>query len=336
MNSSPLSQAVRDVWLSLGEPLPGLVVAVSGGGDSVALLRALAAARPGPSVALVAAHLNHQLRGQASDADEAFVAALAASLPAVRLVTGRLDVARLAAERHDNLEAVARRERYRWLAGVARAAGLAFVATGHTASDQAETVLFRLLRGSGIDGLRGISARHELEPGVEVVRPLLSVTRDDVAAYLKALGQDARHDASNDDLRFSRNRIRHELLPLLRRDYNPRVVEVLSRLAAQAEEVSQEEDAAAAKLLSRAERPRAGELVVLDAATLAMAPGRVVRAALRRVWRREGWPMGEMGYGQWRRLEGLARAETGAQDLPGGVRARRHGRVLVLEVTFAG
>jgi tRNA(Ile)-lysidine synthase len=151
-----------------------------------------------------------------------------------------------------------------------------------------------------------------------------------VLAYLEALGQAARHDASNDDPRFARNRIRHELLPLLARDYNPRVVEVLSRLAAQAAEVSDDEEAAARELLGRAERERAGDLIILDAAALSGAAGRVVRAALRLVWRREGWPMGEMGFAQWRRLEELARSEAGAHDLPGGVRARRQGRVLQL------
>src|SRR5439155_23299885 len=141
-------------------------------------------------------------------------------------------------------------------------------------------------------GLRGTSARRELEPGVEVVRPLLGVTRADVTAYLKSIGQDARHDASNDDRRLARNRIRHELLPLLARDYNPRVAEVLARLASQAAELSDAEDAAAAALLGQAERPRAGPLVILDAAALAAAPGRVARAAFRLVWRREGRPRG--------------------------------------------
>jgi tRNA(Ile)-lysidine synthase len=324
-----LLDAVRDAWLSLGVPPPGLVVAVSGGPDSVALARALAEVRPA-SVPLVVAHLNHQLRGQHSDLDEKFVADFAAALPGVRFVSDRLDVARLAADQRDNLEAVARRERYRWLAGVARAHGLAFVATGHTANDQAETVLFRLLRGSGVEGLRGISPRRKLEPDVEVVRPLLSVTRDDVLAYLRSVGQDARHDATNDDRQLTRNRIRHELLPLLMRDYNPRVVEVLSRLAAQAAESAAQEEPAASALLAQAERPRAGALVVLDAETLCQAPGGVLRGALRLVWRREGWPMGEMGFKQWRRLEVLARSDAGAIDLPGGVRVRRQGHVLRL------
>jgi tRNA(Ile)-lysidine synthase len=309
----------------LGDPPPGLVVAVSGGPDSVAMARALMEVRPGDTP-LVLAHLNHQLRGGDSDADEAFVRAFAAGrLP---LVCHRLDIAALA--RGDNLEAVARRERYRWLAEVARSRGLRFVATGHNANDQAETLLHRLLRGAGLDGLRGVAARRGLEDGVEVVRPLLGVTRDEIVEYLAASGQEARHDASNDDVRFTRNRIRHELLPLLARDYNPRVVEVLGRLARQADEAAIEEEALARELLRRAELPRAGGTVVLDAEALRAASRREARAVLRQVWRREGWPMDRMTFADYDRVAALAEAGQGAHDLPGGVQARRAGRVLRL------
>jgi tRNA(Ile)-lysidine synthase len=334
MSSIPLLDHVRLAWQSLADPLPGLVVAVSGGPDSIALVRALLEVRPDPAVPLVLAHLNHLLRGAASDADEAFVVDLhatrAAVNPNLHLQTQRRDVARLAREQGDNLEAVARRERYRFLAEVARAHSLHHVATGHTASDQAETVLHRLLRGSGLDGLRGIAWRRRLEPGLEVVRPLLHVGRDEVLAYLDALGQSARHDDSNDDVRLTRNRIRHELLPLLARDYNPRIVEVLGRLAEQAEEVFRQEEEAAEALLQQAELPRAGTLVILDAEVLRRSLPRTVRGLLRLVWQREGWPMGAMGFVQWQRLAALAEAQTGAHDFPGGLRARRQGRVLQL------
>ena len=318
-----------------GLPPAGLVVAVSGGPDSVALARALAELR-GPGSQLVLAHLNHQLRGAESDADEAFVVQMHAELAADRelsVVTHRLDVAAMARAERGNLEAVARRERYRWLADVALRRGLAHVATGHTASDQAETVLHRLLRGTGLDGLRGIASEREFAPGVTLLRPLLAVTRDEVLAYLAGLGQAARHDASNDDPRLMRNRIRHELLPLLARDYNPRVAEALCRLADQAAEVSEAEEALAAELLARAERPRAGAEVVLDAEILGRAAGRVVRGLLRQLWRREGWPRGEMGAADYRRVADLAADVGGAHDLPGGVRARRRGRVLLIGMT---
>jgi tRNA(Ile)-lysidine synthase len=204
------------------------------------------------------------------------------------------------------------------------------VATGHTADDQAETVLHRLLRGTGLQGLRGIAPRRELETGVEVVRPLLRATRADVLAYLAALGQTYRHDSSNDSLDRTRNRIRHELLPHLVQGYNPAVVALLGRLAEQADEAWREERDAAAELLRHAELPRAGALLIFDRAALAAAPRRLVRAMLRMAWEREGWPVGGMGYEDWQRLADLVQEETGAVDLPGRVRARCRGRVLQL------
>src|SRR5262249_34799970 len=149
----------------------------------------------------------------------------------------RLDIAQRAADAGANRESHARQERYAWLSGMAAILGLPCVATGHTADDQAETMLHRLLRGTGIQGLRGIAARRPLIAGVELIRPLLTVRRADVLAFLAELGQPFREDSSNCDVDLTRNRIRHELLPLLARDYNPGVVDVLARLAGQAEEV---------------------------------------------------------------------------------------------------
>jgi tRNA(Ile)-lysidine synthase len=202
------------------------------------------------------------------------------------------------------------------------------VATGHTADDQAETVVHRLLRGTGLRGLRGIARRRPLAPGVELVRPLLEVTQAEVLAYLEAEGQPFRSDRTNADLGFTRNRIRRDLLPRLAQEYNPAVVDVLCRLAAQAEEVFREEEADARALLAAAERPRAGALVVFDRSTLAGAPRRLVREAFRQVWERESWPLGEMGFDHWERLVAVAFGGAEAVDLPGGVRARGRGRVV--------
>lgn len=326
--SANLLAAVRRARALLGDP--GLVVAVSGGPDSVALLRALLALRPDPAIPLVLAHLNHQLRGPDSDADEAFVRDLHAQHPHTQLACHRLDVAALARDERANVEALARRERYRWLADVARAHALRHVLTGHTANDQAETMLHRLIRGTGIEGLRGIAFRREIAPGIEVVRPMLSVTRAEVLAYLADLNQPARHDASNDDPRYTRNRLRHDLLPLLVREWNPRMVEVLSRLAQQAEEVFHDEEAQARELLRRAERPRSTTMILLDVRELRPAPRRLVRTALRLVYRREGWAMDKMGFVDYERLADLVDADAGAHDLPGGVHAHRLDHVLQL------
>lgn len=303
----------------------GLVVAVSGGPDSVALLRALRDVHTsGP---LTAAHLNHQLRGAEADADEAFVRDLCAGL-SLDCRCGRLDVRRTADAEGGNLEGVARRLRYDWLARVAAEAGASCVTTGHTANDQAETVLHRLLRGTGLRGLRGIALRRPLSAGVSLVRPLLAVTRDEVMAYLDAIGQPYRQDSTNLDPALTRNRIRLQLLPRLAAEYNPQIVAILGRLAGQAEEVYGTEEEQARALLAAAELPRAGALVVLDGVRFGAAPRPQLREALRLLWEREGWPMGQMGFDAWERAAAAAMGETTAADLPGGVRIHRRGRVV--------
>jgi tRNA(Ile)-lysidine synthase len=316
---------MRRSLASCDPPANDLVVAVSGGPDSVALLRAVVEAAPGQ---VVAAHVNHGWRGAASDADEAFVRDLVERLhtshPRVSFKAHRAEPV----GPWDNREAHARRQRYGWLAKLAAESGVRWIATGHTTNDQAETVLFRLLRGTGLDGLRGIAPVRELANGVRVVRPLLSVTRQGVLDFLAALDQDYRTDASNADWHFTRNRIRHELLPLLALEYNPRVKEVLAALAGQAAEAHAALVGAAAELLERARKPPAGEIEVLDAKVLADAPAAVVRRAWRLLWTSKHWPMGEMGYREWTRLAELCRGGHRALDLPGGVRARLRENVI--------
>jgi len=297
----------------------GLVLAVSGGADSVALLRALADT---PSIV---AHLNHKLRGAASDADEAFVRGLAAThrLP---FVSVRIDVASQA----DNLEQTARDIRYRWLSEVAHTHGLRHVATAHNADDQAETVLHRLLRGTGLQGLRGIAARRTLEPGIEVIRPLLSVRRAEIVAYLAELGQPFQVDETNSDVRYTRNRLRHELLPLLERDYNPETATLLCRLADQADEAYREGRMAAEQLLALAERPRSARLLVFDVTVLRAATGYRVREMFRLLWEREGWPISAMNFERWKALEAVVNGDVAAVDLPGRYRVRQRGNVVLV------
>ncbi|MBL8795339.1 MAG: tRNA lysidine(34) synthetase TilS, partial [Planctomycetia bacterium] len=262
---SPLPAQVRRRLDELGAQTGGIVVAVSGGPDSVALLRALLAVAA-PESPLVIAHLNHRLRGDESDGDAEFVHQLHAALlplrPDLGLRCDTIDVAAIARERGDNLESTARQTRYDWLTEVAVAAGCRFVATGHTADDQAETILHRLLRGTGLTGLRGIAARRPLANGIELLRPLLGVGRAEVLAYLDELQQPYRQDSSNQCLDLTRNRIRHELLPLLVRDYNPAIAQLLNQLAAQAEEAAGIVADAAQALLASAELPRAGPLLI--------------------------------------------------------------------------
>src|SRR5262249_36961547 len=151
----------------------------------------------------------------------------------------------------------------------------------------------------------GGEEKGERAEAVEVVRPLLDVTRAEVLAFLEAQGQPARQDRSNDDIRFTRNRIRHELLPHLAEHYNPAVREVLARLARQAEEAHEELEGLASALLAEAERPRAGSLLVFERERLVSSSRFRVRLLFRRVWEREGWHLGEMSFEHWQRLEAV-------------------------------
>ncbi|MFO0849768.1 MAG: tRNA lysidine(34) synthetase TilS [Gemmataceae bacterium] len=173
-------------------------------------------------------------------------------------------------------------------------------------------------RREGGRGVRGFP------PPTRLIRPLLTVTRADVLAYLHALDQPYRTDATNADRTLTRNRIRHELVPLLK-SFNPQVVAALGQLAEQAEDEAAERDQTAVALLAAIELPRAGDLLVLDAAALLAAPQPRVRDALRRLWSREGWPAGGMTFAHWSRLAALTPG-----DYPGGVRLTRAGRVVQL------
>jgi len=335
-NATQLVHRVRRRLRSLEDAARGVVAGVSGGPDSVALLHVLLAARhPTAPFTVTIAHLNHRLRGAESNADEVFTSdlyqqLLAAGVPALQLRTDRIDMAAQARADGANLEATARRVRYRWLTEICRDVGARWAVVGHTADDQAETVLHRLLRGAGLQGLRGIAAVRELAPGIGLVRPLLQTSRAEVLAYLHALNQPFRVDSSNADLAFMRNRIRCELLPLLAKHYNPAVSRVLARLADQAAEAYRDEEAAALALLSAVELPRAGAMLVFDRQRLAAAPRRLTRAMLRLAWAREDWPVDAMNHDAWERLAGLVYGEGRAVDLPGGVRGRLCEQVLQL------
>jgi tRNA(Ile)-lysidine synthase len=231
-------------------------VAVSGGGDSVALLRLLEGLRAELGIALLVVHLNHQLRGAESDADEQFVAELARS-HGLEFVSERRDVAGEARRQRVNLEEAARRLRYEFFADVVRSGRAARVAVAHTADDQAETVLARLLRGTGPTGLAGVY------PVVgTVIRPLIATRRAALREYLGSCGQPWREDASNLDATRLRARIRQKLLPPLESEFQPAVVDHLAALAG----LARSDEAFWSALLD--ERLRA--LVTRDSADLAI------------------------------------------------------------------
>ena len=207
-----------------------VLAAVSGGPDSVVLAHWLSiqARRKGLTVALL--HVNHGLRGKSAERDAEFVRRLGARL-GMRVTVIRADVKGRARRTGLGLEEAGRKERYRALIARARRGRFDAVATGHQLDDQAETVLLHLLRGTSLEGLGGIPPKRPLAPGIELIRPLLALTRAEVMAYLEIHALDWRDDRTNRDPKFARNWMRRDILPLLEARA-PGVKERLSEIAA--------------------------------------------------------------------------------------------------------
>ncbi len=303
------------------------VVAVSGGSDSVGLLRVLHQIAATVDLRLSVAYLDHGTRGEASRADAGFVAELAASLGLP------FDLGRWRPTRAKHFESDARQARYDWLVEIARARAASALAVGHTRDDQAETILHRIVRGTGLHGLAGIPRRRLLatDPEIVLVRPLLAVTRYQIRAYLAELGQLCREDETNTDLTRTRARIRHDLLPKLAAEYNPKIADALVRLG---------EHAAASRRaieLDTRDMERAAVItfrencVVLKHAFLSSVPDFLRSEILRRVWRRAGWPEGGMSARRWRRLAALVRSkEVPRTEIGAGVSVATENFFLVL------
>ena len=310
-----------------------LLVALSGGPDSTALLlilRRLAERRP---LTLVAAYFDHRLRGAATSAAESAAVERLAAAAGVALVRGGEDVRARAKASRLSLEEAARRARYAFFATAATEAGCGAVAVGHTASDQAETVLMHILRGAGLTGLAGIAPRAGLPVGdadTVLVRPLLTLERAATEAYCRAAGVEPLDDESNRSPAFLRNRLRHELLPELRR-FNPRVDAALARLAAAARADLSVVEAAARSAVEKRDDEAS---VALDRARLAGWPSPLRLAALRHAL--EALVGDRQGFGE-RHLHALERqalrGRTGDRlDLPRRVVASLDRDALVLRL----
>ena len=321
----------RHKLLGMGQ---SVLVAVSGGSDSVALLAVLAelARQPQRHYRLVAAHLNHGLVEEVGE-DAGFIAALAARLN-VPYICERADVPAAAAAAAISHEEAGRQVRYDFLRRAATEHHCSAIATGHQLDDQVETVLHRILRGTGLEGLAGIRSGRELAGNLRLIRPLLAVTRDQAQAYLRLRGLAWKTDPTNADPSYNtRNRIRHELLPLLRKGYNARVDQAITRLADLAQLAEpyltfRGEETLADVLLERGDREvvlSAGRLAATEPASASLA----VRAALRLL----NSPMQEMGQLQVEQVLALAAApHAGARalHLPGGLRVcRQYDRLML-------
>jgi len=261
-----------------------LVVAVSGGADSICLLHILMQRRAELAIELHVAHLNHQLRGAESDSDAKYVSDLAHKL-GIPATIEHLDVIAYHAQKGGSLEEAAREARYSFLAQVANSEGAPKIVTGHTHDDHIETILMHLLRGAGTAGLCGLQSRSASPYGesggqLELVRPLLDVTRQETLDYCQKYNLTPRSDSSNASPSFLRNRVRLELLPMLR-SYNPSIDKALLRLANIAgDDVSFIEEQASSlwKELAREE----GKAIYLDINRTVALPRAIQRQVFRR------------------------------------------------------
>jgi tRNA(Ile)-lysidine synthase len=324
LTRSPLLTAVRKSLEGLGMPAPGatILVGLSGGPDSVALLDALVQVSRRRGFRVAAAHLDHGLR-EGSQEDARFCAELCRRLD-VPLRAGTADVSSQARADGGGVEQAARRARYRFLRGVGRELGACGIAVAHTRDDQAETVLLRLLRGAGRTGLAGMRPRS-----AGVIRPLLGVPRREVLAYLEARGLPWREDPSNADLRLTRNRVRHELLPYLEARFNPRLREALARTGALLADEAELLGALAGELYQRLARTEA-DGVWLDRDSLAGAPRALARLAVRRALAETGGLRG-VAAGHIERFLDLVGSKAPAVrrlPLPGGRQAVFRGRTI--------
>ena len=309
----------------------GVLVALSGGPDSVALLAVLNDLRDSGRVrglSLHAAHVNYGLRGAESDQDEAFVVELGRQLA----IPVHVERAELRHVRGASLQAQARNCRYSFFDQLCQTYGLSTIATGHTADDQAETILMWLIRGCGSKGLAGIPIMRE----GRIIRPLLHVAREEILDYLARCQLGYRCDSSNAQKTYQRNRIRHDLLPTLRA-FNPRVIQALARTA----EILKQDEALLVEVegtqWSATVIESAPGRLVLDCRELAKSPLSLQRRLVRRAWQAvRGTAAGLTFCHVTVVLHLVGRTGSGNVDLPDGIWACRSGDHLIIESDHRG
>ena len=306
----------------------GILVAVSGGADSVSLLHVLKALRTAGTLRtnLVCAHINHRLRGKAGEADERFVVEQASEM-GLPVVTRAVDVREHARMRKLSIETAARQLRLAALGEIAREHGCSWIAAGHQKNDNAETVVHRLRRGTGFRGLAGIRPVRPLADDLWLARPLLCVTREEIVRYLRERGLSWREDHTNIDIAYTRNYIRHRLLPLLQRESQAPLVEELADLATSAGRLYDRIQREAQEAWAAIVQP-GGDEVRIEASRLASLPELVAVELIRRALVSLGCGERDLTERHYRGV--LELAEQQRTSLPGGLTARcTSGRIVL-------
>jgi len=302
-----------------------IIVGVSGGPDSVVLVKALHTinATKGLRLRLLVAHLNHQLRGKAAGEDAQFVQDFAAKLSLPCMVK-EVDVQRTADQTKCALEEAARTERYRFFQDAAREHNATLVALGHTADDNVETVLHRIIRGTGTVGLGGIPIKRPLAPGspVQIVRPLLLTWRKEIIKYLQNERLNYRTDESNYETIYLRNKIRLDLIPLLENQYNPNIKNTLNQLSQTFNANNEYLSSEAKKTVKNVTIEGDGERCFVDARLLAKQPEILQHRVVQEILNNLQVPLKEITYEHYTAiLGGIAKAGRMRHfQLPGKLR----------------
>jgi len=308
----------------------GLLLAVSGGADSIALLHGTLALWPDAAQQLVVAHVNHRLRGADSDADADFVAKLAKSV-GLRCELLTVEQGSVQANSRGSVEEAARNVRYDWLAATAKRLNLASVVTAHHMDDQAETILHHIIRGTGLRGLGGMRSSRPLGEGVSLVRPMLAISQTEIDAVIATGRYEYREDVSNQEFQFTRNRLRAQLLPLLAQEFNPQVTRALVSLGQQAAASAQCLDELADQLLDKVILEAGPEICQLDADQMTQTGDGLLRHAFTQLWIRQQWPRQKMTSAHWQRLCTIVQTPSAASfQMPGPVDVRRSGNLVRL------
>jgi tRNA(Ile)-lysidine synthase len=304
----------------------GILLAISGGADSTAMLRCFVTytqTRNAP-VAIHVAHVNHAMRGCESDGDALFVRQLAGRFDLPYHET-RLSPEMFAVDDSGSIEAAARKLRYDFLQHISEQNSLRYVAVAHNADDQAETILHRIIRGTGIVGLAGIPPIRRLNDAVTLIRPMLTFSRRQILAYLDAIQQPFCIDSTNAESQYTRNKIRNDLLPQLVSGYNHTIVDTLVRLGTQAAEWTGYLKSQTDALYDRVVTCHANHVSV-QLEPLVEVPLLLVRELFVTIWTQQNWHLRDMTFAHWERLAEMTLLQTTSphkQVFPGHITAER-------------
>jgi tRNA(Ile)-lysidine synthase len=294
-----------------------IIIGCSGGADSVALVSALSELKPA-STTLVIAHFNHRLRGDESDADQAFVEELASKLNMaceIGLAKSQSNIVRD--------ESTLRDIRYDFLRDVAGKFGARYVAIAHTADDSVETTLHNLIRGTGLKGLAGIPPFRDLGPDHVLIRPMIDVWRTELDDYLRDRNQSYRQDSSNQKDHYTRNRIRNQLIPFMTANFCPQAKQAIHRTSMIVAEAHDALDDLGRNWLAEAMESRTIESVVIRRPTPKRLSWPAIQLALASLWRQQQWPLQAMSAKHWaiiRQLSEISPPESTSIELPGKIK----------------